>query len=181
MPLAAALWHGGISFGGVVSFVFADLITLPLLSIYRKYFGTAIMLRILATFWATMSVAGLAVEYLFRAVGIADPKRPAMVVHTGFQWNYTTVLNVIAIVGFVVLYRLYRTRATDSSSRYGKDPVCGMQVEKEHAPAQVRHGGTTYWFCSDHCKARFVADPDHVAMAAAHSDHTAHGGSHGQH
>ena len=76
VPLAAALWHGGISFGGVVSFVFADLITLPLLAIYRKYFGTAITLRLLATFWATMSVAGLAVEYLFRGVGIPEPARP---------------------------------------------------------------------------------------------------------
>ena len=67
VPLAAALWQGGISFGGVVSFVFADLITLPLLSIYRTYFGTAITVRILAVFWATMSIAGLTVEYLFRA------------------------------------------------------------------------------------------------------------------
>src|ERR1700712_59632 len=59
VPLAAALWQGGISFGGVVAFVFADLITLPLLFIYRKYFGTPITIRILITFWATMSLAGL--------------------------------------------------------------------------------------------------------------------------
>ena len=99
VPLAAALWHGGISFGGVVSFVFADLITLPLLWIYRKYFGTAITLRILATFWATMSIAGLAVEYLFRAVQIPDPPRPRLVVPTGFAWDYTTVLNIAGPAG----------------------------------------------------------------------------------
>ena len=157
VPLAAALWQGGISFGGVVSFVFADLITLPLLSIYRTYFGTAITVRILAVFWATMSIAGLSVEYLFKAVGIADPGRPRMVVTTGFQWNYTTVLNVIALIGFAGLYWLYRHRDTTGAQRYGKDPVCGMQVEKAHAPATATIDGADYWFCSDHCRHRFTA------------------------
>lgn len=158
VPLAAALWQGGISFGGVVSFVFADLITLPLLSIYRKYFGTAITVRILATFWATMSIAGLAVEYLFRALGIADPVRPRLVVRTGFQWNYTTVLNILALVAFAGIYWLYRHRDT-SGQRYAKDPVCGMQVEKVHAPATALLDGQRYWFCSDHCQHRFTTDP----------------------
>jgi uncharacterized protein len=153
VPLAAALWHGGIGVGGVVSFVFADLITLPLLSIYRKYFGTAVTLRLLATFWATMSAAGLAVEYLFTGLGIPTPARPRVVVEPGFAWNYTTVLNLIALVGAAVLYRLYRTR--DAGTQYAKDPVCGMQVEIDHAPAQrVADGGRVY-FCSDHCAHRF--------------------------
>src|SRR4051794_14374052 len=130
VPLAAALWQGGISFGGVVSFVFADLITLPLLLIYRKYFGLRLSVTILVTFWATMSAAGLAVEYVFRALTISDPERPAMVVHTGFEWNYTTVLNILALLGFAVLYQLYRQRDTGDSQRHAKDPVCGMQVEK---------------------------------------------------
>jgi YHS domain-containing protein len=158
VPLAAALWKGGISFGGVVSFVFADLITLPLLSIYRKYFGTAITLRILAVFWATMSTAGLAVEYLFRGIGITDPVRPKIVVRTGFQWNYTSVLNIIALIAFAGLYWLYKTRGAASAERYGKDPVCGMQIEKVHAPATATSNGEQYWFCSDHCKHRFTAD-----------------------
>src|SRR6185503_6663681 len=98
VPLAAALWQGGISFGGVVSFVFADLITLPLLSIYRKYYGTAITLRLLAVLWAVMSTGGLAVEYIFRLVHVSTPSRPSMVVETGFQWNYTSVLNILALV-----------------------------------------------------------------------------------
>src|SRR5436305_1913748 len=97
VPLAAALWHGGSSFGGVVSFVFADLITLPLLGIYRKYFGGRITVRLLAVMWAVMSVGGLAVEYLFKAVHIADPARPQVVARTGFEWNYTTILNLIAL------------------------------------------------------------------------------------
>ncbi|HTZ45874.1 MAG TPA: permease [Jatrophihabitans sp.] len=171
VPLAAALWQGGISFGGVVSFVFADLITLPLLSIYRKYYGTPIMLRILVLFWATMSTAGLAVEYLFRALRIPDPARPSLVVHTGFRWNYTTVLNLIALVAFGIIYWSYRSRDTGASDRrYAKDPVCGMQVEKVHAPAQARLGGAEVWFCSDHCKARFLDNPGRFSNGEAEPD-----------
>ncbi len=158
VPLAAALWKGGISFGGVVSFVFADLITLPLLSIYRKYYGTAISARILAVFWATMSTAGLAVEYLFKAVRIPVPGRPSMIVHTGFQWNYTTVLNLVALAGFAVIYWLYRHRGTEDS-RFAKDPVCGMQVEIEHAPARRVTAGKPVYFCSDRCAHLHDAHP----------------------
>ncbi|WP_375489276.1 permease [uncultured Jatrophihabitans sp.] len=156
VPLAAALWQGGSSFGGVVSFVFADLITLPLLSIYRKYYGTAVTMRILIAFWATMSVAGLAVEYLFRAVDIHAPTRPRMVVHDGFQLNYTMVLNVLALIGFAVVYRLYRHRDM-SGSRFAKDPECGMQVEIAHAPASRSGEAGTVYFCSDHCAASYDA------------------------
>ena len=160
VPLAAALWQGGISFGGVVAFVFADLITLPLLLIYRKYFGTRITVRILITFWAAMSTAGLAVEYLFRAAGIPDPPRPTMIVPERFSWNYTTFLNIAALAGFAVLYWLYRHRDTSGPQRYAKDPVCGMQVEIAHAPATRRSlDGQTVYFCSDHCAHRFDAEP----------------------
>ena len=159
VPLAAALWQGGISFGGVVAFVFADLITLPLLVIYRKYFGTAITLRLLATFWATMSLAGLAVEYLFLALSIPDPPRPTMIVPTRFSWDYTSILNIIAVIGFGALYWMYRNRDTSGPQRYAKDPVCGMQVEIEHAPASRRHDGHTVYFCSDHCAHRFDDEP----------------------
>ncbi|MGI8667485.1 MAG: permease [Jatrophihabitans sp.] len=158
VPLAAALWQGGISFGGVVSFVFADLITLPLLSIYRKYFGTQITLRILVIFWATMSSAGLAVEYLFKLARIPEPSRPTMIIRTGFQWNYTTILNLLALAVFAVIYWLYRHRDT-TDSRYAKDPVCGMQVETADAPASRQtHDGPVY-FCSDHCAHRYDSDP----------------------
>ncbi len=159
VPLAAALWQGGISFGGVIAFVFADLITLPLLVIYRKYFGTAITVRILITFWATMSIAGLAVEYLFRALSIPDPPRPTMIVHTGFRWDYTSILNVAALIGFAALYWLYRHRNTSGPQRYAKDPVCGMQVEIAQAPATRAYHGDRSYFCSDHCAHRFDADP----------------------
>jgi len=167
VPLAAALWQGGISFGGVVAFVFADLITLPLLVIYRKYFGTAITVRILVTFWATMSVAGLAVEYLFQALSIPDPPRPTMIVHTGFRWDYTSILNILALVGFAALYWLYRHRDTTGPQRYAKDPVCGMQVEIAQAPATRTRDGEQLYFCSDHCAHRFDADPGRYLRPAA--------------
>ncbi len=157
VPLAAALWKGGISFGGVVSFVFADLITLPLLSIYRRYYGWPITLRILGIFWAVMSTAGLAVEYAFRGVGIPDPVRPRVVARTGFAWDHTAILDIVALVVFAVIYRLYRTRGADEL-RYAKDPVCGMQVEKAHAPARI---GDTY-FCCDGCAASWRGDPPRV-------------------
>jgi uncharacterized protein len=157
VPLAAALWQGGLSFGGVVAFVFADLITLPLLSIYRKYYGTGIAVRILVTFWTTMTLAGLAVEYLFRGIGITEPARPRTVVRTGFEWNYTTVLNILAVAGFALIYWGYRRGDTDAG-RLAKDPVCGMQVEIAHAPASRTSGGGTVYFCSDHCAARYQPD-----------------------
>jgi uncharacterized protein len=113
VPLAAALWTGGISFGGVVAFVFADLITLPLLVIYRRYYGTRLTLRLLAAFWAAMSLAGLAVEYVFKVLGIAPHARPQALGVPGqgaFGWNYTTFLDIAALVVFALLYWLYRSR-----------------------------------------------------------------------
>jgi YHS domain-containing protein len=166
VPLAAALWSGGITFGGVVAFVFADLITLPLLLIYRKYYGTPLTLRLLAVFWATMSLAGLATEYLLS--GIEPPASTAdhgMVGRDVFGWNYTTALDIVALLGFAALYRLYRNRDRyGGGAQYAKDPVCGMQVERANAAASVTaDDGSTVWFCSDHCRERFVAD----ARAAA--------------
>jgi uncharacterized protein len=160
VPLAAALWRGGISFGGVVAFVFADLITLPLLLIYRTYFGTRFTLRLLATFWATMSAAGLATEYLFRAVGLVPSTvhAPVSVRHAGL--NATTVLDVIAAVAFgaiLLAYRRARANRDADRSAYAKDVVCGMQVAKATAPARTTVGGATYYFCSDHCLAKFGA------------------------
>ncbi len=80
VPLAAALWKGGISFGGVVAFVFADLITLPLVLIYRRQYGGRMAVRMLAVFWAVMSAAGLATEYLFKAFGWVPTAKPGAVV-----------------------------------------------------------------------------------------------------
>ena len=106
VPLAAVLWRGGISFGGVVSFIFADLIILPILDIYRKYYGWKVMGYILVTFYVTMAAAGYVVEFLFAALGIVPQNRNVVAITDGIQWNYTTVLNII----FLALAALLVTR-----------------------------------------------------------------------
>ncbi len=161
VPLAAALWKGGISFGGVVSFIFADLITFPLLLIYRRFYGWAVTLRILAAFSLVMAAAGLATEYLFAGAGLVPAGRPTQVVQPSFQWNYTTYLNLVFLGVLGLLLWLYRNRERlGGGSGYAIDPVCGMQVERQLAPANTRSGDQTYFFCSDRCRDRFVADPD---------------------
>jgi uncharacterized membrane protein YraQ (UPF0718 family) len=168
VPLAAALWKGGISFGGVVAFIFADLITLPLLLIYRKQYGGRVALRMLGAFWAVMSGAGLFTEYLFRAVGWVPATRPDVIAGNALRWGYTTVLDIVSLVVFVGLYFLYRNRGRlGGGTGYAKDPVCGMQVEVAHAPASAVHGGQRTYFCSEHCHGRFLADPERYGGRAA--------------
>jgi uncharacterized protein len=110
VPLAAVLWNGGISFGGVVAFIFADLIIIPILVIYRKYYGTRMMLAILGIFYATMVMAGYIVEFLFGGVGLIPAERTAKVGDTGVQWNYTTVLNIVfLLLAAALLVRFFRS------------------------------------------------------------------------
>jgi uncharacterized membrane protein YraQ (UPF0718 family)/YHS domain-containing protein len=157
VPLAATLWKGGISFGGVISFIFADLITLPLLLIYRKYYGTRLALRLLVWFWAVMAAAGLAVEGLARAAGLVPTHRSAQVVAEHFQWNYTTVLNVLFLAVFAFLYWLHRNQARFGGGQgYAIDPVCGMQLRTADAPARITHHGHQQFFCSERCRDRFL-------------------------
>jgi uncharacterized membrane protein YraQ (UPF0718 family)/YHS domain-containing protein len=171
VPLAAALWKGGISFGGVIAFIFADLITFPLLLIYRKYYGTALTLRLLALFWAIMAAAGLLVEGLFAGAGLVPHNRSTQIVASSFRWNYTTYLNILFLIVAAVLYFLYRNRdRLGGGTGYALDPVCGMQVRTSNAPAKRVHDGRTVYFCSDHCAEKFQATDtpatDHVAPTA---------------
>jgi uncharacterized membrane protein YraQ (UPF0718 family)/YHS domain-containing protein len=160
VPLAAALWKGGISFGGVISFIFADLITFPLLMIYRRYYGTRMMLRMLVVFWALMSTAGLIAQGIFDVAGIAPTVRPSTVVAEHFSWNYTTYLNIVFLALFALLYWLYRNRERfGAGAGYAKDPVCGMQVETVHAPRSLRRNGADFYFCSDRCADQFSKGP----------------------
>ncbi len=110
VPLAAVLWRGGISFGGVVSFIFADLIILPILDIYRKYYGWRVMGYILLTFYVTMAAAGYVVEFLFQALGIIPTNRNVVAISEGVQWNYTSVLNIIfLLLAAILVIRFIRT------------------------------------------------------------------------
>jgi uncharacterized protein len=142
----------------VIAFLFADLITFPLLLIYRRFYGTRMMLRMLAVFWAVMSAAGLITEVIFRAAGIVPATRPAVIAPAHFAWNYTTYLNIVFLVVFGILYWLYRNRARLSvGSGSAEDPVCGMQVERANAPATAERDGQRVYFCSDRCAERYAA------------------------
>ena len=124
VPLAAVLWNGGISFGGVVSFVFADLIIIPILLIYRKYYGTAMALRIFAIFYATMAAAGYVIEFVFTPLGLVPAQRNAVVLEAAISWNYTTWLNIAFLVlGAVLLWRFFRTGQGPMLRAMGGDPA----------------------------------------------------------
>lgn len=158
VPMAAALWHGGISFGGVISFIFADLIAIPLLLIYRKYYGGALTLRLLGLFWVVMAAAGLAVEGIFAGLHLVPSTRPAVIVSESLRWNYTTVLNILFLGMFALLWWLARNGERFGGGRgQATDPVCGMRVQVASAPASAERDGSTYWFCSEGCRDRFLA------------------------
>ena len=110
IPLAAVLWNNGISFGGVIAFIFADLIVLPILDIYRKYYGLRMTGFILATFYVAMAVAALIVEAVFAGLGLIPTERQAQVVEASVSWNYTTWLNVVFLVlGALLVWRFIKT------------------------------------------------------------------------
>ena len=110
VPLAAVLWNNGISFGGVISFIFADLIILPILSIKRRYYGTRLTVFLFATFYAAMALAGLIVELVFGALGIIPHQRNALVAEPSLTLNYTTVLNMLFLtLAAALLFRAWRT------------------------------------------------------------------------
>jgi uncharacterized protein len=136
VPLAAVLWNGGISFGGVVAFIFADLLILPILNIYRKYYGTAMMLTLLGTFYASMVVAGYLVELIFGAAGFIPSQRNAMVMDAGISWNYTTWLNIAFLglaaalvvrfvtTGGIPMLRMMGGSPADAEHDHGHDHHC---------------------------------------------------------
>jgi uncharacterized protein len=132
VPLAAVLWNGGISFGGVIAFIFADLIVLPILDIYRKYYGWRMAGFLFATFFAAMAGAALAIELAFDAVGLIPDERSAKVVEASVAWNYTTVLNIVFLaLAAVLVWRFLRT---------GGGQMLRMMNEPGGAPAHDHSG-----------------------------------------
>ena len=110
VPLAAVLWNGGISFGGVVSFIFADLLILPILHIYRRYYGSRMALFLAATFYAASVVAGYVVEIVFGIAGLIPSVRNARAEMAQISWNYTTFLNIgFLLLAALLLVRFFRT------------------------------------------------------------------------
>jgi uncharacterized protein len=127
-----------------------------LLLICRNYYGTGLTLRLLVAFWAVMSAGGLGTQYLFELAHIIPANHLRVSAATHFGVNHTTVLNGIALIALSVIYWLYRSglRAAGDDSRY---VMCGMQVERVHAPATTSHDGRTFYFCSDRCHDLFIA------------------------
>ncbi len=151
VPLAAVLWSGGISFAGVMAFIFADLIVVPIVLAYRKYYGTAFALRITALMFVTMVAAALIVDLLFGALGLIPTDRPETEdVFGSIELDYKAVLNAFALVVFVTLFVM-------TFRRGARDPVCGMSVDKRKA-LNAERDGQTHYFCSEHCRDTFLAD-----------------------
>ena len=148
VPLAAVLWNGGISFGGVVSFIFADLIILPILSMKRRYYGT------LGIFYAAMVLAGYAVEFVFGGLGLIPAERVAKVAEAGITWNYTTILNIVfLLLAAALLVRFFRSGGgamlrmmgggPGEPGRHAHDPDAhGPQGREGHDRRRHEHGGS---------------------------------------
>jgi uncharacterized membrane protein YraQ (UPF0718 family) len=139
VPLAAVLWNGGISFGGVVAFLFADLIVLPILDIYRKYYGIKISLLLLVIFYASMATAALVVEFVFGALHLIPEQRKAQIVEESVRWNYTTILNIVfLLVASVMIIRFLRTggpamlRMMSGSNHQAMKHGMGAHSEHDH-------------------------------------------------
>lgn len=134
VPLAAVLWNGGISFGGVVAFLFADLIVLPILDIYRKYYGLKVSMFLLAVFYASMAMAALAVEFIFGLFHLIPQRRHIQFVEESIRWNYTSVLNIIfVILATVQVIRFLRTGGPEMLRMMGRTD------HGEHGRSQPTH------------------------------------------
>ena len=146
VPLAAVLWNGGISFGGVISFIFADLIIIPILVIYRKYYGTKMMLAILGIFYVTMVLGGYIIEFLFGGLGLIPAERTAKVAEAGIQWNYTTVLNIIfLLLAAALLVRFFRSGGAAMLKMMGGSPdAAGHHAHDDPAVPDTSHAGQAH-------------------------------------
>ncbi|MER6530016.1 permease [Streptomyces sp. NPDC001508] len=126
VPLAVVLWKGGISFGGVVAFVFADLLILPILNIYRKYYGAKTAAFLLATFYLAMVIAGYTVEFAFGGLGLVPDQATAKLPTEGVRWNYTTWLNIVFLVlAALLVARFVRTGGPSMLRMMGGSPETG--------------------------------------------------------
>jgi uncharacterized membrane protein YraQ (UPF0718 family)/YHS domain-containing protein len=158
VPLAAVLWSGGISFSGVLAFLFADLIVLPIIVIYRKYYGAPFALRITVLMFATMVLAALAVGGAFGLLGaIPSGPRPSRAqVFPAIGVDYKLFLNLLAAVAFAALIGL-------TVRRGATDPVCRMRVDRRRALSREARGQRVY-FCSSDCRDAFDVEPERYAV-----------------
>ncbi len=169
VPLAAVLWSGGISFGGAIAFLFADLIVLPIIIAYRKYYGTKFALRITALMFVTMVLAALIIDAVFGGLALiptgARPNRGD--IFGSIHLDYKLALNILGVAIFAALMYMTKRRGVT-------DPVCGMKVDRAKAVTK-EFGGQIYYFCSEHCLHAFEAQHEqHTAADSATPARTAH-------
>jgi uncharacterized membrane protein YraQ (UPF0718 family) len=156
VPLAAVLWSGGINFAGVIAFIFADLIVLPIVAAYIKYYGREYALRITALMFVTIVVSALVIDGLFSLVGLIPDTHPSRSdIFGSVELDYKLVLNLLGVAIFAALFWL-------TARRGATDPVCEMKVDRSKA-LRVEHAGRTHFFCSGECRDQFRADPDGYA------------------
>jgi uncharacterized membrane protein YraQ (UPF0718 family)/YHS domain-containing protein len=188
VPLAVVLWNGGISFGGVISFIFADLIILPILNIYRKYYGGRTSLYLLGVSYFAMALAGFLIGGAFQLLGLAPTNHHVTVFETSPTWNYTTFLDIIFLVLMAVMaWRFFTTggpdmiramahppqeHASNAKPTLVMDLVCGMTVDPAKPGPRAVHEGKTYYFCSEGCKESFERDPHKYVGAANAPEHS---------
>src|SRR5438552_10481114 len=123
VPLAAVLWNGGSSFGGVIAFIFADLIVIPILDIYRKYYGLKMSGFLLGTMYVSMAGAALLIELIFQALHLVPAQRHARIVEASITWNYTTVLNIIFLaIAALLLWRFFTTGGAQMAKMMDRMP-----------------------------------------------------------
>jgi uncharacterized membrane protein YraQ (UPF0718 family)/YHS domain-containing protein len=168
VPLAAVLWAGGISFSGVVAFLFADLLIPPIIAYYRKVYGGRFAMLLVAVMGGSVVLAALAVDGLFSLVDLVPSQRPSVesIAERPVTWNYTSVLDILFGVVFAALLAL-------TFRRGAKDPVCGMTVDRKAGNPTSVYAGKTYYFCGAHCKHRFDERPEAFSSRSrdAASDH----------
>ncbi|MBK3566525.1 MULTISPECIES: permease [unclassified Streptomyces] len=134
VPLAVVLWKGGISFGGVIAFIYADLLILPILNIYRKYYGARMAGFLLVTFFTAMAVAGYIVEFAFGGLGLIPDQADAKIPDDGITWNYTTWLNIaFLLLAASLVVRFLRSGGPAMLRMMGGSPDHGEQHQQhEH-------------------------------------------------
>ena len=161
VPLAAVLWSGGISFAGVLAFLFADLIVLPIVVIYRKYYGRAFATRIVALMFVTIALAALIVSGLFSVLGLVPAgARPTRTdIFGAVHVDYKLFLNALGIAVFASLFAFTVRRGTT-------DPVCGMRIDRFKALRSDSLGGA-YYFCSEGCRDAFEREPGAFGRSSA--------------
>jgi uncharacterized membrane protein YraQ (UPF0718 family)/YHS domain-containing protein len=171
VPLAAVLWSGGIGFAGVVAFIFADLIVLPIIAIYRKYYGTRFALRIVALMFLTIVISALIVDAIFGGLGLIPTVRPTRAdIFSSVKLDYKLVTNVLGLIVFAMLFGLTMRRGAT-------DPVCGMKVDR-HKALTMEFGGETHYFCSAHCLHAFEVEPERDVVGMAAEAHLSAGEHH---